>query len=105
MAQNKQSTQEQPSENPKDGAALDEVLTALQKSLSRVSAGASTVPKENALSIITGPVSFSMTLKAHPAGDRLLVKPDGEVDLTVSGVIHQDVRAKAADASNSGNEK
>jgi hypothetical protein len=76
--------------------SLDNILTALQKSFSRVSAGAAIVPGTDARSLITGPVNFTMTVKVHPQGDRLLYKPDGEIALNLSGVIHQDLRVRAA---------
>src|SRR5688572_4927763 len=82
-----------------EGVPLDEVLTALQKSFSRVSAAAATVPESDALSLISGPISFSMSIKVQPNGDRLIAKPDGEVALSLSGAIHQDIRVKSDRAS------
>jgi hypothetical protein len=76
----------------KESATLDEVLTALQKSFSRVSANASDVDPQSARSLIVGNVNFELTIPLTPSGDKLRHKSKGDLNLKLNGVIHQDVR-------------
>lgn len=83
--------------------SLDEVLIALQKSFSRVSAKSREVAPENARSMIVGKVDFELTLRVHPEADILRYKADGNMQLKLNGVINQDIRAAhAADLAGSG---
>lgn len=72
--------------------SLDDLLVNIQKSLSRVSSRSATVPENQARSIIYGDVDFSIELKIEGEGDKLFVKKDGSVKLSMSGKISADVR-------------
>ncbi len=81
------------STDSKKEATLDEILTALQKSFSRVSAKTSEVPLEAARSMITGNIEFEVTLPFAPDGDKLRYKPGGDANAKFTGVVAQDIRA------------
>jgi hypothetical protein len=84
---------------PESASTLDDVLISLQKSFSRVSARSSEVAPENARSLIVGNVNFELTLRLSPDKDTLLHKPEGELQLKLSGVIQQDIRAVHVEAT------
>jgi hypothetical protein len=87
-----------------DKATLDEVLVALQKSFSRVSAASRDVPSENARAIITGSVKFELGArfeirKGPQAGpddspDVLVHRDDGALDLRLMGQVETDTRIR-----------
>ncbi len=78
---------------------LEEVLVALQKSFSRVNNQSAAVPEQQARALMVGDVDFQLTLNVEPyrksenaPADRLLVKPGGEISLSLSGRIDTDIR-------------
>ncbi|CAM2067891.1 hypothetical protein SCOR_21100 [Sulfidibacter corallicola] len=74
---------------------LDQVITALQKTFSRVSRDTGTVDEAQAKCFLTGNVAFQLGLKAeYGEGHHLFIKPTGTLDLTISGTIQTDVRVK-----------
>ncbi len=75
-----------------DAISLDDLLINIQKSLSRVSLRSAAIPESQAKSIIYGDVDFSIELKVEGEGDKLLVKKDGSVNLSMSGKISTDIR-------------
>ena len=72
--------------------SLDDLLVNIQKSLSRVSSRSSTIPEDQARSIIYGDIDFSIELKIDGEGDKLFVSKDGSVNLSMSGKISADIR-------------
>jgi hypothetical protein len=93
------STSSNPNPNPdeasKDASGaqpLENVLIALQKTFSRVSASSSNMPPENARSLIMGNVNFEMAVPLDAGADRLYYSPTGKVSLRLTGTIQQDVR-------------
>jgi hypothetical protein len=80
-------------EEGKTDTSLADVLIALQKSFSRVSAKSKDVPPESARAMIVGNVEFELSIRLEPAEDNLFRKPDGDLQLTLKGVIQQDIRA------------
>ena len=84
---------------------LNKMLIALQKSLSRVSAGSKDVPSENARALIMGNVEFELTVNVEPEGeDYLVYRPAGNVQLKLTGVIQQDIRAESEKPQDKSNE-
>ncbi|MBX3317939.1 MAG: hypothetical protein KF902_13875 [Phycisphaeraceae bacterium] len=87
-----------------DIASLDEILVALQKSFSRLSASSREVSPENARAMITGTVQFELTAKftvskSSAAGpydppDVLMHRDDGSLDLKLSGTLETDTRVR-----------
>jgi hypothetical protein len=71
---------------------LDDVIVGLQKSFSRVSARSASVDPQNARALVTGQITFEMSLKADPIEDKLYPKADGNIELKLSGTIDSDVR-------------
>ena len=71
---------------------LEDVIVALQKSFSRVSAKSADVPPENARAMVAGQVNFEMALKVDTDADYLCVTPKGTIDLKISGVVDTDIR-------------
>jgi len=76
---------------------LDDVLIALQKSLSRVSCASSLVPDHHARALISGDVNFSIELRVDNLGDRLLLNRDGDIKLSMNGKITPDIRSVSED--------
>ena len=76
----------------KDEITLDDLLVNIQKSLSRVSMRSAAIPEDQAKSTIYGDVNFSIDLKVEGADDKLLVKKDGSVNISMSGTINADIR-------------
>ncbi|WP_019617198.1 hypothetical protein [Psychromonas ossibalaenae] len=75
-----------------DDISLDDLLVNLQKSLSRVSARSGDVPDDQSRSLIYGDVDFSIELKVDGEQDKLQVRKDGAVKLSISGKISIDIR-------------
>jgi hypothetical protein len=72
---------------------LDDVVIALQKSFSRVSARSASVPPENARAMVVGQVKFDMTIRTNlEEGDKLRADPGGAIELKFSGTLDTDVR-------------
>ncbi len=74
---------------------LGQVITALQKSFSRVSAAAAARPPEKARALVVGQVDFEMSLKCDVEGkdnDYLRVHARGSINLKLAGTIDVDVR-------------
>ncbi len=90
----KKSNQSSPSQ---DAISLDDLLINIQKALSRVSQRTASVPESDAKSVIYGDVDFSIELKVEGEDDRLLVKKDGSVNLSMSGKISTDIRDDEVD--------
>lgn len=86
-----------PETPPPEGPSLDDVVIALQKSFSRVSARSADVPPENARAMVLGQVSFDLSLRVNSADDKLRLDPQGAIDLKVSGTLNMDVRTVEAD--------
>ena len=100
-----------------ESAALEQVLVALQKSFSRLSASSRDVPEENARALVTGVVEFELTstfdIGPDPerkaasgdtqelSSDHLVQAAGGSIRLTLKGQIATDLRVKA-DEENSG---
>jgi hypothetical protein len=79
-------------EDTGEAQSLDNVLIALQKTFSRVSASSSELPPENARSLILGNVNFEMAVPLEAGQDKLFYSPTGKVNLKLTGTIQQDVR-------------
>lgn len=77
--------------------ALEDVLIALQKSFSRVSNSSRDVPPEAARALISGPVSFELSIRLTPTMDRLLHKTDGDLQLKLNGTLRPDIRVRHPD--------
>lgn len=88
MNNSKNATSSQPSPE----VTLDDLLVNIQKSLSRVSARSASIPEEQARSLIHGDVNFSIDLKVDGEGDKVIVRKDGQVNLSMSGRISTDIR-------------
>jgi len=80
---------------PNDDASpiLDDVLIALQKSLSRISNATAQVDPEHACALISSDVDFSIELQVDNEQDRLLLNKDGAIKLSMSGKITPDIRS------------
>ena len=86
-------SEKRPSEKDKNGKLrLDEAIVALQKSFSRVSAKSAEISQEKARAMVTGQVTFEMSLKVQPEKDYLYIDSNGTVDLRLSGMIDTDIR-------------
>ena len=82
-----------------EGATLDQVVIALQKTFSRVSASTARVASHRARAIVTGRVGFSMRLEvAMPQADHLVATPGGPIVLELNGTLDTDVRVQATEA-------
>lgn len=80
---------------PNTPNSLEQLLVALQKSLSRVSRNSADVPKDQPRSLIVGNVAFHLRTRCAQEGDnRLLVGSEGEIDLELSGTITTDLDAE-----------
>lgn len=79
-------------ENTGAAQPLENVLIALQKTFSRVSASSSLLPPEDARSLILGDVNFEMAVPLEAGQDKLFYSPAGKVNLKLTGTIQQDVR-------------
>lgn len=77
---------------PAPGQKLDDLLVALQKTMSRVSARSSEVPSENARALITGQVLFDLKTRVELDQDHVRLAPQGGVEISLSGAIQSDVR-------------
>ncbi|HEX6746538.1 MAG TPA: hypothetical protein VF092_04525 [Longimicrobium sp.] len=75
---------------------LDDVLVALQKSFSRVSARSADLPADAARALVVGKVNFDIGLKTNIIADRLVVNAGGAIELKLSGTIQQDIREVAS---------
>ena len=84
----------QKEESQEKKLTLDDVVIALQKTFSRVSARSASVPVENARALVTGQVNFTLSLKVDPQGDYLHPASNGSVDLNLAGVIDTDIRSE-----------
>lgn len=83
--------------DPSTDSAVEDIILTLQKSFSRVSARSATVANKsskNALSLISGPVSFTVSMKVRSEKDKLIQSKEGDIDLNFSGTINQDVRIR-----------
>jgi len=76
---------------------LDDVLIALQKSLSRVSNLTSKVPESQARAMISGSVAFSIELQVNSRNDTLVLNRDGDIKISMSGQITPDIRSVSED--------
>jgi hypothetical protein len=89
-----------------DGPTLDQVLLALQKSFSRVSAATAraTEGEGEPRSIITGPIDFEMTVTGDVASgdDHIRVHDTGALTLKIRGSIQHDIVVEATDSGESG---
>lgn len=80
---------------------LDRVLLGLQKSISRVNRDSASV--EGARALIVGDLEFSLSVSGDYAdGDRIAVRPDGAIRLTLSGTINADVRVQRVEGDGDG---
>ncbi len=77
---------------PPSAPSLDDVIIALQKSFSRVSARSADVPAENARAMVVGQISFDLSLRANPDDDKLRLDSRGAIELKFSGTLDTDVR-------------
>lgn len=77
------------------GVSLEQVITSLQKSFSRVSRDAAQVGDDEALALIVGNVDFEIRTRVTPVGDQLIVDKEGEVDLNLRGVVDTDLREES----------
>jgi hypothetical protein len=92
------------SEGVSQDPTLDDVLLALQKSFSRVSAATSRADVEGGdqpRSIITGPIDFDMTVTGDVVygEDRLRIHQPGAITLRIHGSIRHDVTIEATESS------
>ena len=72
---------------------LDDVMIALQKTFSRVSASSANVPEEDSRALITGSVAFELSLKVDlDEKDHLLLNSRGTIDVKLTGTIETDIR-------------
>jgi len=84
----------QPEESQEKKLTLDDVVIALQKTFSRVSARSASVPSDQARALVTGQVNFAFSLKVDPQEDFLHPTPKGSVELNLSGTIDTDIRSE-----------
>ncbi|WP_339891828.1 hypothetical protein [uncultured Alteromonas sp.] len=71
---------------------LDDLLLALQKSISRVNKASSNVDSSQARALITGTVSFNLTCKCEMLDtDKLIVNDEGSIELSLAGKIDTDI--------------
>jgi len=78
--------------DPAQSNTLDNLLIALQKTLSRVNRASSGVGAKQARSLIVGDVDFNLTCKCDLANDDKLVLNDvGNIALNLSGHINTDI--------------
>lgn len=95
-------------DNESRGAAgtrnLDDVLTALQKTFSRLSRDAAKVPEGQALALIDGPINFELKLRTDVDGDVLIQSSDGAIELSLEGTLTTDIRNVSED-DDEGDEK
>jgi len=75
-----------------DSPILDDVLIALQKSLSRVSNASSLVPEGQARALISGDVDFSIELNVDCRQHALQLNRDGDIRVSMHGKITPDIR-------------
>lgn len=74
---------------------VDRLLLSLQKSISRVNRDSANIDSDKAQSLIVGDIDFSISFKCNLISDeRLLVKDDGTITLSLSGKIDTDVGIK-----------
>ena len=99
----KKNETKKPHENHKQKQlTLDDVLIALQ---SRVSAKSAHVKPQNARAMVSGQVSFEMSLKVDLEEDYLHPNTKGAIDLKLEGNIDTDIRTveeKQADQESTG---
>ena len=77
---------------------LDDVVIALQKTFSRVSARTGQVPEQDAQATITGRVDFELGVKVNPDSNHaLLPDPQGSIELKLKGGLDTDVRYESDD--------
>tara|TARA_R110002111_G_scaffold18776_1_gene45886 strand:+ start:148 stop:477 length:330 start_codon:yes stop_codon:yes gene_type:complete len=92
--------------NGMSAVSLDDVLVALQKSFSRLSASSRSVPDENARALITGVVDFEITSDFEMAlspnaslddsADVLIQQSNGTIRMTLKGQVETDIRLTEA---------
>jgi hypothetical protein len=89
----KSSGAKKPPKNQKQvQTTLDDVLVALQKSFSRVSTKSADVPPDQARAMVSGQVSFEMSLTVNLEEDYLHPNTKGAIGLKLSGNIDTDIR-------------
>lgn len=78
----------------RDNPTLDDLLIALQKSISRVNRRSVDVPEGDARAIITGNLRFSLALRlSHGDEDKLYLDDQGGVECSINGAIDPDIGA------------
>lgn len=79
--------------------AIEDIVTALQKSFGRVSERAAAARDEHgdgrAMALVVGRVGFTISCRAEADGDRLVHIADGPIEVQLSGEITTDIRSEA----------
>ena len=76
-----------------DAPALEDIVLALQKTFSRVSAATAEVPASQARALVVGQVDFEISLRAAPHDvDHLVQEENGPIQLVLKGRIDTDIR-------------
>ncbi|KHT61671.1 hypothetical protein RJ45_21400 [Photobacterium gaetbulicola] len=76
---------------PMPDKTLEQVLIALQKSISRVNSMSSKVPPSQARALILGDIDFDISLKCDQDGDKLRISNSGGISLNLKGIINTDM--------------
>lgn len=78
---------------------LDQVITALQKSFSRVSRATGNPDVQEAKAYVVDTVQFGLDLRADYGDDHhLFITPNGSMGLKLEGTIQTDVRVEPGEA-------
>jgi len=85
---------------------FDDLIVALQKSFSRVSAATDKSQREKdataPCAMVVGPVKFSLSLNVDMDKDRLRVQESGSIRLSIDGTLQTDVRVTAIQGESEG---
>jgi len=85
---------------------FDDLIVALQKSFSRVSAATDKSQREKdataPCAMVVGPVKFSLSLNVDMDKDRLRVQENGSIRLSIDGTLQTDVRVAAVQSDAEG---
>lgn len=86
---------------------FDDLVVALQKSFSRVSAATDKSQREKdstaPCAMVVGPVKFSLSLNVAMEEDRLRIQENGSIRISIDGTLQTDVRVNAITGSGGAN--
>lgn len=77
--------------SPIQDNTLEQVLIALQKSISRVNSISNNVPPNQARALILGDIDFDLSLKCDQDGDKLRISNSGGISISLKGIINTDM--------------